>query len=313
MASGLLTKGANMTGNATLAGTLRRLALALILWTPALALFGSEVTITRTNWTERWITNLIEVRMPVNRFVNEYRTNWVTQLQTNLVNVYLTNRVTRTLTNAVVVDAVVTNFMVVYQTNRIAWTETNRVAINLLQTNFVDHYQTNWSVLSLTNWETVVLLQTNRVARSVTNVVQVEMPSRPAIDSASPTEPAAPNEAPAETPSPAATDWAGPLAIEATRTTRPAANNLVEVQLKVRRTGSTSAPPQVQHWRVEREDAAILLFGQEQEFKRQLPPGKYKVEAKLKAEGDNPPLSARGTLSVTASDAVIQQRLLVRK
>ena len=302
-----------MTGKAALVRMARFATLALALGTPVLALSGAEVTLTQTNWVERWITNVIEVRMPLNQFVNEYRTNWVTQFQTNVVNVFATNRVTRTLTNTVVVDLVQTNFVVGYQTNRVVRMQTNYAAVNLFQTNFVDQCQTNWSVLTLTNWETVVLLQTNRIARSVTNVVQVEMPSRPAIDSASPAEPAAPNEAPAETLSPAAAGWAGPLAIEATRTPRPAANNLVEVQLKVRWTGSTSAPPQVQHWRVEREDAAILLFGQEQEFKRQLPPGKYKVEAKLKAEGDNPPLSARGTLSVTASDAVIQQRLLVRK
>ena len=64
---------------------------------------------------------------------------------------------------------------------------------------------------------------------------------------------------------------------------------------------------------MEREDGAILLFGQDQQFKRPLPVGKYKVEAKLKAEGDDPPLSVRGTLSVTLREATIQPRLLVKK
>lgn len=91
------------------------------------------------------------------------------------------------------------------------------------------------------------------------------------------------------------------------------ANDLVEVQLKVRRTDDTGVPVLVQNWRVERDDGAVLLFGQDQQFKRPLPVGKYKVEAKLKAEGDDSPLSVRGTLSVTLHDATIKPRLLVKK
>jgi hypothetical protein len=107
--------------------------------------------------------------------------------------------------------------------------------------------------------------------------------------------------------------WAGPLAIEAARTSLRPTNDLVEVQLKVRRTDNTAAPVLVQNWRVERDDGAVLLFGQDQQFRRPLPVGKYKVEAKLKAEGDDSPLSVRGTLSVTLRDATIQPRLLVKK
>jgi len=107
--------------------------------------------------------------------------------------------------------------------------------------------------------------------------------------------------------------WAGPLALEAARTSLAPANDLVEVQLKVRRTDDTGVPVLVQNWRVERDDGAVLLFGQDQQFKRPLPVGKYKVEAKLKAEGDDSPLSVRGTLSVTLHDATIKPRLLVKK
>jgi hypothetical protein len=64
---------------------------------------------------------------------------------------------------------------------------------------------------------------------------------------------------------------------------------------------------------MECEDGAIRLFGQDQDFKRELPVGNYRVEAKLKVEGDNPPLSVRGTLSVTARETVIQPRLLGRR
>ena len=83
--------------------------------------------------------------------------------------------------------------------------------------------------------------------------------------------------------------------------------------MKVRRNDNAAAPTQVQQWRVEREDGAILLFGQDQNFKRDLPLGNYRVEAKMKVEGDNPPLSVRGTLSVTTRETVVQPRLLVRK
>jgi hypothetical protein len=315
-------------------------SVSLALWASGQSLVGAEVNVTRTNRFDHWITNVIEVRMPDNRFVNEYRTNWVTQLRTNIVDVYATNRVTRTLTNPVVVQALWTNYVtayetnwnmrkltnlvmvqatrtnvvVLYQTNLTTRTLTNRVAVNVLLTNSVDRYQTNWSTLSLTNWETVVLFQTNWITQTVTNVVQIDMPIQPVATAPAAVAVVEPKETPVETASSVlAGAWAGPLAIEAARTTRPPANELVEVQLKARWNGNATTPLQVQSWRVEREDGAVLFFGQEQAFKRQLPVGKYKVEAKVRADGDNPPLSARGTLSVTTREAVIQQRLLVKK
>jgi hypothetical protein len=37
------------------------------------------------------------------------------------------------------------------------------------------------------------------------------------------------------------------------------------------------------------------------------------VEAKVRAQGDDPPLAARGTLSVTTREATIQQKLVAKK
>jgi hypothetical protein len=277
-----------MNGNASFGGLGRFLAASLTFWTSGLSLIGAEVTITRTNLAERWITNVIEVRMPVNRFVNEYRTNLVTQLRTNVVDVSVTNWVMRRLTNQVQVEA--------------AWT------------NHVTAYQTNWNMLNLTNWQTVVLFKTNWFTQAVTNLVQIDLPSRPVVTAAAPSDVVEPKEAAVVTalPPPAA-GWTGPLAIEAARTARAPANDLVEVQMKIRRTDNSMSPSQVQQWRVEREDGAILLFGQDQDFKRELPAGNYRVEARLKVEGDNPPLSVRGTLSVTTREAVVQPRLLVKR
>ncbi|HOX55787.1 MAG TPA: hypothetical protein P5205_09195 [Candidatus Paceibacterota bacterium] len=329
-----------MIGNSALVGLARVFTVSLVLWVSKSSLAGAEANITRTNWSDRWITNVIELTMPVNHFVNEYHTNWVTHLRTNVFNVYATNHVLRTetnrvvvdafqtnyavsfhtnwnmrrVTNHVVVDAIWTNTVVEYRTNRIEKTQINPVTVTLLQTNIVNNYQTNWSTLSLTNWETVVLFKTNWLSQPVTNFIQVDMPARAAAAVSAQSEPVPPQAALTEPGFPApSVDWTGPLAIEAARTSRPPANDLVEVRLRVRWTGQTANPLQVQNWRVEREDGAVFLFGQEQEIKRQLPLGKYKVEARLKANDDNPPLVARGTLVVTLRDAVVQQYLWVKK
>ena len=287
LAPGLLLSDQSMNGKTALAELARVLALNLVLSASSPSLAGAEVTITQTNRVERWITNVISIQMPQNRFVDEYHTNWITRLRTNIVDVYATN-----------------------------WTmlkQTNEIKVASTWTNYVTAYQTNWSTLTLTNWETVVLFKTNRITQPVTSVVQVDLPSRAAAAATAPADAVEPRAAPAEAASPASAGWAGPLALEAARTSLPPANGLVEVQLKVRRTDNTAAPVQIQNWRVERDDGAVLLFGQEQQFKRPLPVGKYKVEAKLKAEGDDSPLSVRGTLSVTLRDATIQPRLLVKK
>src|SRR3989442_9130420 len=84
---------------------------------------GAETYITQTNLVERWITNLIEVRMPANRFVDEYRTNWIDRPVTNVVDVYATNWTTRTLTNILPVTALRTNYVNGYHTN---WTAVTR-------------------------------------------------------------------------------------------------------------------------------------------------------------------------------------------
>jgi hypothetical protein len=329
-----------MHRNAIWVGLVRAITVSLALGAFVQSLTGAEATITRTNWVERWITNVIDIRMPENRFVNEYRTNWVTQFRTNIVDVYATNQVMRTLTNPIVVEATWTNYVTAYETNwnmrrltnlievEASWTNvvvahqtnwttrmlTNRVAVNVLRTNFVDQYHTNWGTLNLTNWETVVMFKTNWITQPVTNVVQIDMPARPVATVPAAVEVVEPKAATVETASSVpGVAWAGPLTLDAARTTRPPINNLVEVLLKARWNDNTAAPLHVLSWRVEREDGAVLLFGQERDFKRQLPVGRYKVEAKVRAEGDNPPLSARGTLVVMTRDAVIQQRLLAKK
>jgi hypothetical protein len=303
-----------MNLNVVLGGPARVFALSLALGASGVPVSASEANLTRTNWSDRCITNLIEVTMPLNRFVNQYHTNWVPQWRTNVVNVYATNWSMRTVTNPVLVNTLWTNSVTAYRTNVITRTRTNTVAVSLVETNVLTRYHTNWSTRNLTNWVTLVLLKTNWVTQSTTNVVQLDLPSRPA-HALAPAGEAPPPKAPvvdAALPAPAGA-LSGPLAIVAARTTRPPANSLVEVLMKVRWTGNGAAPPRVQSWRIQREDGAVFLFGQEQQFIGQLPVGSYTVEARLKAEKDGPLYIARGTLVVTLQDAVVHQRLLAEK
>ena len=114
------------------------------------------------------------------------------------------------------------------------------------------------------------------------------------------------------TPQPAAAPKEG-LVLEASRTARPPADNHLEVQLRVKSAGEPDAPVQVLKWRVERDDGTILSFGQDQEFKRELPVGKYKIEARVQREAGSPVQVVGGTLEVTLRDAVIQQPLLGKR
>src|SRR6185436_17344229 len=79
------------------------------------------------------ITNVIEVRMPLNVFRDEYRTNWVEQFTTNFVDVYQTNWLQKTLTNTIVVEITQTNWetALAFRTNWVMQSITNVVEINL--------------------------------------------------------------------------------------------------------------------------------------------------------------------------------------
>jgi hypothetical protein len=316
-----------MRSHATSAQTVGPLIAVLSLCACRPSGFASETALTRTNWVERWITNVIEVRMPLNRFVNEHHTNWVTEFRTNVVNVYETNRLTRTLTNRFSVDVFRTNFVTAYQTNwktldltnwqtaivmktnAVDLMLTNQVRVDTFRTNFVTAYQTNWKTLDLTNWRTAILMKTNWVTQTMTNVVQTDV-SRASVAPA----PVLSSDAPRETrtatalsvPSAARTC---PIALEVIRAARPSNTAQVEVHLKIRGTSARDSLLRVQQWRVEREDRAILCFGQEQEFKRDLPAGRYKIEVKIPQDEDGSLLTARGTLVVSGREVLIERNL----
>jgi hypothetical protein len=293
---------------------------------------GAETYITRTNWVEKTITNVVELRMPKNIFIDEYRTNWVEQIRTNVVVVYSTNHITKDLPRNVVVDVVHTNVVTHYTTNYINkalprnvavdlvftnWVNffstnvkilrlTNEVAVNLVQTNVLDQYRTNWQTLTFTNFETVLVMKTNWVTQLVTNVVHIDLPA-PTVQAAPSPQVVAAKPERGVVKSPTASPIEGPV-LEGAKTGSQSENNLVEVVLKVRWPADTADAPPVQQWKIEREDGSFMSFGQEQTFKKELPIGNYKIEAKLQWESDAPVLVLRGTLVVTANEVVVRQK-----
>jgi len=229
---------------------------------------------TQTSWIPRVITNVIEVRIPTNIFVNVFRTNLVETVRSNVVNVYQTNWTDRT--------------------------ETRVVPVELTRTNFVTRYQTNLHTLNLTNWESVLVMKTNRVAQRVPNVVEIDLPAGPADAVKTP--------ALSQTSIGAATSGtAEGLTLETATTGKIAVNDLVEVQFKLK--SADGATPRLAscEWRVERTDGSVLLFGQEPEFKREVPLGTYRIEAKTRATASSPFVRVRGVVEVTDREVIPQR------
>ena len=269
--------------------------LAVSLGVCAHAAGTGEAHLVRTNSVERWITNEIEVRMPINHFVNEYHTN--------LLNYYTTNVVTHQRTNLVWVNVTRTNWV-----TRLA---TNLVWMDLPLTNFVPAYRTNYKTLNVTNWTTVLVIKTNWVTQPITNYAEIELPRKEtaapaAVPSKPATEPRHARVEPSAALPPAVVTEA--LAIEADKGGPLLNNNQVEVKLTVRWTNGVASPLKIQQWKVEREDGSILCFGQDREFNRDLPVGKYRVEVRAQRDARGPMLAALGTLAVAPGDVVLQQK-----
>jgi hypothetical protein len=282
---------------------------------------GAETYVTRTNWVEKPITNIVEVRMPKNVFVNEFRTNWVEQVHTNVVvrevprkvvvdfvhtNVitqYSTNFINKSEQRMVYIDVLSTNFVDVFRTNVKVLRLTNDFAVNLFKTNVVDRYRTNWQTLNFTNFQTVLVMKTNWVTQPVTNLVELDLPAKSTPSSLPVSSPnsAAKPERPAK-PIASATD--GPI-LEGVKTGNHPGNNFVEVLLRVRWPGD-AADALVQQWKVEREDGAFMSVGLEKTFRKELATGSYKVEARLKSDG--PVQIVRGMLVITANEVVVRQK-----
>ena len=263
---------------------------AAIMVTASLPMFGETVnsrqatplrvetvTETQTSWIPRAITNIIEVRIPTNIFINVYRTNQIEVVRSNVVNVYRTNWTERT--------------------------ETRVVPVDLTRTNFVTRYQTNLNTLTFTNWESVLVMKTNRVTERVPNVVEIVLPAD-GLDTSTTTSNTKAS-VPATTTVASAAVLEG-LALDTATTGKAVANDLIEVRFKLKSADGAAPRLATYEWRVERTDGSVLLFGQEPEFKRELPLGTYRIEVKTRAVTSSPYIRVRGVVEVTDS-AVIQQ------
>jgi hypothetical protein len=222
-----------------------------------------------TNRVSRVITNLVEIRMPLNVFFNEYRTNWVEQYRTNVVDVYRTNWLQRTLTNT--------------------------ITIQQTQTNWVSQYQTNLNAFTLTNWQTVVVFKTNWVGQTVTNLVELNLPIRTAVAS-----PAIPDPAPRIQIIGQAQDFQ----IELVRTEKPSDHGQVEVELTLRCKKNPAPAFMVQDWQLIRPDGTVLMFGQRAQFKAELASGKYQVAVKVRRSDKTTPIPVSGEMQITEQGMV---------
>jgi hypothetical protein len=302
--------------------------LALLASLPAFAAASNPapagwetMDVLRTNWIPRVITNAIEIRMPTNIFITEYRTNRFVEWRTNIIDVYQTNWVTRTRTNTIAIEQTQTNLVIAYQTNLniitltnletalvfktnlATKTLTNSVMVEQTRTNLTTRYQTNVNTLTLTNWETVLVIKTNRVKQSVAKLVEVNLPAAPADVVKAPGG----AESKVATATASATLESGTgWTVEAALTEKSPAGNQVEVQLKLKSAGNAVSTLSSQEWRLERTDGSVLLFGQGQEFKRELPPGTYKIQVTARLAEGSPSELVRAYLEVTREGVSIK-------
>ncbi len=250
-------------------------------------LTASERNVTRTNLTERWITNFIEVRMPKNIFVDEYHTNLVPQFVTNVVDVFATNWIKHNVTNIIAVKATRNLNVTEYKTNWNTVTLTNRSEV--------------WR----TNWETVLVMKTNWITQPVTNVVNIDLLTN-RVAAAEPVSKAPPiKDAPVQPVPAVALPLSDSVQFEVSKTSRSPNRNVAELMITARWSGEADVQLQVRQWRVESENGAILCYSQEQHFRRELPMGKYRIEVKAQKNSNGTLVAARGLVDLTTANATV--------
>jgi hypothetical protein len=94
------------------------------------------------------------------------------------------------------------------------------------------------------------------------------------------------------------------LTLDTATTGKAVVNDLIEVRFRLKSADGTTPVLTTYEWRVERADGSVLLFGQDSEFRRELPFGTYRVEVKARAAQTSPFVRVRGVVEVTAEDAL---------
>jgi hypothetical protein len=305
LAFSLLVFGRNMNKPGAVRQWAKLIFLGAALWGQNLAVLAAERNLTRTNLTERWITNLIEVRMPKNIFVDHFHTNWTSKYVTNVVEVLATNWISQKVTNTIPVEATRKVQVTEYRTNWNTVSLTNRIPVQLVRTNFVQAWQTNLRTLTLTNWETVLVMKTNWITQPVTNVVKIDLITNrpPPVETAR--ETSTTREIPVQPLPQVSSTLSDSIQLEASRTSRPPNRNVVELMVRARWVGESDGAIHVQQWRVESDDGAILCHSQDQDFRRELPVGRYRIEVKAQKDANSPLLASRGVVDLSAASATM--------
>jgi len=313
----------------------RVIALALLITAlpfqilPANAAGPVIVNTTITNALNRYLTNVIEITIPNNVFVDEFRTNRVRRDVTNLIDLYQTNLVLQYRTNVLTVDRYATNLVTAWHTNVKTLTLTNwenhvlirtnvltvdRYATNLVTawrtnektlnltnwvnrpvTNVVELTRTNFIVLTVTNWEPVTVIVTNFVSRPITSSAETPQPipaAAPALIPAATGTPA-PDAEPLPTASAAGLDRG--LELDLTHVGAPTRPGQFPIRLTL--LSASGDPLSVSEWRVEKTDGGGLMVGTKTEFSTVLPAGIYRITARVRA-ADGTTKNVRGTTEV---------------
>ena len=232
------------------------------------------VSIVTTNWSPRYLTNIIQVSIPTNSFRDEFYTNWVEHRVTNTIDIF----------------------------------KTNVVSVDAFHTNIVVAYQTNLRTFTLTNWESVLVMKTNWVTRPVTNVVEIDLTAPAPAVVATPTPADAKPGPPARagmTPGAASVDMTQSLEFELTHTAQTSKPDQYPIRLILKSTGEASAILPVQEWRVEKVGGGAFMVGSRAEFTGVLPPGEYKITARVRA-ADGTAKNIRGNTEVKADASPVR-------
>lgn len=267
-----------------------------------------------TNWVQRALTNVIEVRVPKVVMVDEFRTNItlsfatntievkrtvrVDQFKTNVTYSFQTNWVARQLTNTTVLDRYHTNVVENYTTNWLTRVQTNTLVVDHVRTNLLYAYHTNLTTLNVTNWETVLIMKTNWIKKPITNLVAIDVPAdSPPLAAAPPATTTTADKKASGTEGvagPRFEDTSG-LMFEWSRP----GDSQKEIVLTLKSANDSTTTLQVQEWRVEKSDATVLLMGRRAEFRGELPPGNYSVTVKARRSENSPILTLSGSIKVT--------------
>jgi hypothetical protein len=215
---------------------------------PGLAANEARPTIvntTITNALTRYLTNVIEVSVPKNVFVDQYRTNQVRREVVNVIDLYKTNIVAQ------------------YRTNLLTVTLTNWENLVVIRTNWVTQAVTN----------VVEFTRTNLVRHTVTttNVVTRPETAQPTLATAA-ASPAAPRAA----------DLERGLELDLTHVGAPKEPGQFPIRLTLLSATGDTLP--VIEWQVEKSNGGGLMVGAKTEFATVLPAGNYRITARVRTD-----------------------------